>query len=166
MVEPEVLMDADNTIERCYDVTERTLKTLFSELYRQDTVKEHTILKVNMVVSGKQCPRQAGVQEVAQMTVRCLLNAVPASLPGIVFLSGGQSPELATAHLNAMNASNDNLPWPLSFSYGRALQEPCIKAWAGKEANVDAARAALLHRERCNSLACDGKYSEDMEHAA
>ncbi len=166
MVEPEVLMDADNTIERCYDVTERTLKTLFSELYRQDTVMEHTILKVNMVVSGKQCPSQAGVQEVAEMTVRCLLNAVPASLPGIVFLSGGQSPELATAHLNAMNASNDNLPWPLSFSYGRALQEPCIKAWAGKEANVDAARAALLHRERCNSLACDGKYSEDMEHAA
>ena len=93
-------------------------------------------------------------------------TGVPASLPGIVFLSGGQSPELATAHLNAMNAGNDNLPWPLSFSYGRALQEPCIKDWAGKEANVDAARGALLHRERCNSLACDGKYSEDMEHAA
>ena len=166
MVEPEVLMDADNTIERCYEVTETTLLTLFGELYRQDTVMEHTILKVNMVVSGKQCSRQAGVQEVAEMTVRCLLNAVPASLPGIVFLSGGQSPELATAHLNAMNADNDNLPWPLSFSYGRALQEPCIKAWAGKEANVDAARAALLHRERCNSLACDGKYSEDMEQAA
>ncbi len=166
MVEPEVLMDADNTIERCYEVTETTLKSLFNELNNQDVAIEHTILKVNMVISGKQCPTQASVQQVAEMTVRCLRATVPAELPGIVFLSGGQSPELATAHLNAMNASNDNLPWPLSFSYGRALQEPCIKAWAGKEANVDAARAALLHRERCNSLACDGKYSEDMEHAA
>ena len=127
---------------------------------------EHTILKTNMVISGKQCPEQADVQEVAELTVNCLLNCVPASLPGIVFLSGGQSAELATAHLNAMNANNKNLPWPLSFSYGRALQEPCLKAWAGKEDNVTSAQAALLHREKCNSLACAGEYSESMEKAA
>jgi fructose-bisphosphate aldolase, class I len=166
MVEPEVLMDADNTIEHCYAVTEMTLKTLFDELYKQDVVMEHVILKVNMVVSGKQCPRQAGVDEVAEMTVRCLLNTVPAALPGIVFLSGGQTPELATAHLNSMNANNKNLPWPLSFSYGRALQEPCLNAWQGKQENVETAQKALLHREKCNSLACSGKYSTDMENTA
>jgi fructose-bisphosphate aldolase, class I len=166
MVEPEVLMDADNTIERCYEVTEATLKSLFNALNQQDVAIEHTILKVNMVVSGKQCATQAGIQEVADMTVRCLSENVPAELPGIVFLSGGQTPELATAHLNAMNASNNNLPWPLSFSYGRALQEPCLNTWLGKEENVEAAQNALLHREKCNSLACSGKYSTDMENAA
>ena len=166
MVEPEVLMDADNTIERCYQVTEVTLKTVFHELYKQSVTMEHTILKTNMVISGKQCPEQANVQEVADLTVNCLLNCVPAALPGIVFLSGGQSAELATAHLNAMNAMNDKLPWPLSFSYGRALQEPCLKAWAGKDENVASAQAALLHREKCNSLACLGEYSTDMEKAA
>jgi len=166
MVEPEVLMDADNTIELCYAVTEATLKTVFHELYKQSVTMEHTILKTNMVISGKQCPDQADVQEVADLTMNCLLNCVPAALPGIVFLSGGQSAELATAHLNAMNANNKNLPWPLSFSYGRALQEPCLKAWAGKEDNVAAAQATLLHREKCNSLACLGEYSESMEKAA
>jgi fructose-bisphosphate aldolase class I len=166
MVEPEVLMDADNTIEKCFDVTEITLKTVFNELYRQGITTEHTILKTNMVISGKKCSTQASVQEVADLTVKCLLNTVPAALPGIVFLSGGQSAELATAHLNAMNASFKNLPWPLSFSYGRALQEPCLKIWGGKVENADAAREALLHREKCNSLACLGEYSEDMEQAA
>lgn len=166
MVEPEVLMDADNDAARCFDVTERTLKSLFEQLYRQRVVLEHTILKVNMVVSGKKCPQQAGIDEVAALTVRCLLNAVPAALPGIVFLSGGQSAELATAHLNAMNAKWPQLPWPLSFSYGRALQEPCLKAWAGKKENVAAAQRALLHRERCNSLACLGKYSPKLEQQA
>ena len=166
MVEPEVLMDADNTIERCFDVTLHTLRTVFNALFQQGAVFEHTILKTNMVISGKKCPVQAGVQEVADLTVRCLRNAVPASLPGIVFLSGGQSAELATAHLNAMNAGYDNLPWPLSFSYGRALQEPCLKAWAGKESNVADAQKALLHREKCNSLACLGKYSRKLEKAA
>ena len=166
MVEPEVLMDADNTIDKCYEVTEKTLKTVFDALYRQDVATEHTILKTNMVISGKKCPVQAGVQEVADKTVRCLLNTVPAALPGIVFLSGGQSAELATAHLNAMNKSYNNLPWPLSFSYGRALQEPCLKTWAGKHENLAAAQAALLHREKCNSLACLGQYSETMEQAA
>ncbi|MEQ8426472.1 MAG: class I fructose-bisphosphate aldolase [Gammaproteobacteria bacterium] len=166
MVEPETLMDADNSIERCYEVTELTLKTLFAELYDQDVAFEHTILKTNMVISGKKCPVQADVQTVADMTVRCLLNTVPAALPGIVFLSGGQSAELATAHLNAMNATYPDLPWPLSFSYGRALQEPCLSAWAGKPENVEAATQALLHREKCNSLACMGEYSDKMESAA
>ena len=165
MVEPEVLMDADNTIERCYEVTENTLSTLFKALKSQDVSIEHTILKTNMVISGKLCSTQADVQEVAEQTVRCLLENVPAELPGIVFLSGGQSEELATAHLNAMNASNSDLPWPLSFSYGRALQAPCIKAWAGKTENVEAAQKALLHREKCNSLACKGEYNPDMENA-
>ncbi len=166
IIEPEVLMDADNDIDRCYGVTEAALKTVFDVLYRQRVAFEHTILKTNMVISGKKCPVQAGVQEVADKTVRCLLSTVPASLPGIVFLSGGQSAGLATAHLNAMNASYPNLPWPLSFSYGRALQDPCLKAWAGRKENVKAAQAALLHREKCNSLACLGKYTEDMEKAA
>jgi len=166
MVEPEVLMDADNTIERCYEATEATLRAVFNQLKDQRVTMEHTILKINMVISGKQCPEQADVQEVADRTVRCLLNNVPAALPGIVFLSGGQSAELATAHLNAMNASCDNLPWPLSFSYGRALQEPCLKTWAGKAENVKAAQTALLHREKCNGLACLGQYSPEMEKAA
>lgn len=166
IVEPETLMDADNTIEDCYEVTELTLKTLFDELYRQRVAAEHTILKVNMVIAGKKCPTQASVEQVAELTVRCLKNSVPASLPGIVFLSGGQSAELATAHLNAMNRKHPNLPWPLSFSYGRALQEPCLKTWAGKPENVEAAQKALLHREKCNSLATQGKYDESMEKAA
>ena len=166
MVEPETLMDADNTIDTCYDVTEKTLITLFNELYRQGVAYEHTILKVNMVISGKKCPVQAGVQEVADKSVRCLLNTVPASLPGIVFLSGGQSSALATAHLNAMNASYKDLPWPLSFSYGRALQEDALKTWAGKAENVANATEVLLHREKMNSLACKGEYSEQMEKAA
>lgn len=163
MVEPEVLMDADNTIDICYEVTEKTLKSLFVELKGQNVAIEHTILKVNMVVSGKLCPVQAGIDEVAEKTVKCLSNSVPKELPGIVFLSGGQSPTLATAHLNAMNANYPDLPWPLSFSYGRALQEPCLKSWLGKTENVKAAQEALLHREKCNSLACLGKYSADME---
>ncbi len=166
MVEPEVLMDADNTIDRCYDVTNTTLRALFKELHRQNVAYEHTILKTNMVISGKKCSTQADVQEVADKTVKCLLETVPASLAGIVFLSGGQSSELATAHLNAMNKSYPDLPWPLSFSYGRALQDQCLKTWAGKSDNLGKARAALLHREKCNSLACAGKYSADMEKAA
>lgn len=166
MVEPEVLMDADNTIEKCYEVTERTLSALFTELKNQDVSIEHTILKTNMVISGKQCPTQASVKEVAEQTVRCLLKNVPAELPGIVFLSGGQSAELATAHLNEMNASNPDMPWPVSFSYGRALQEPCLNAWGGKESNVAAAQAALLHRSKCNGLACTGEYNSDMDSAA
>ena len=166
MVEPEVLMDADNTIDQCYAVTETTLNTVFNQLYRQRVTIEHTILKINMVISGKKCQTQAGIQEVAEKTVRSLLRTVPAALPGIVFLSGGQSSQLATAHLNAMNKTYPHLPWPLSFSYGRALQDDCLKTWAGKSANLAAAQAALLHREKCNSLACLGQYSDNMEQAA
>lgn len=165
IVEPEVLMDADNTIDHCFEVTQTTLRTVFNELVRQNVSIEHTILKTNMVISGKKCPRQAGVQEVTDQTVRCLLRTVPAALPGIVFLSGGQSAELATAHLNAMNKTYPDLPWPLSFSYGRALQDPCLKAWAGKQENIKKAQAALLHREKCNSLACTGQYTAEQEAA-
>ncbi len=166
MVEPEVLMDADNDINTCYAVTEKTLKAVFHALYNQGVSVAHTILKTNMVIAGKQCPEQAGIAEVADKTVRCLLNTVPAALPGIVFLSGGQRAELATAHLNAMNAGDKHLPWPLSFSYGRALQEPGLKTWGGRQENVAAAQGALLHREKCNSLACLGKYTDALEQAA
>ena len=166
MVEPEVLMDADNDTDLCHWYTEKTLRAVFNALNNQGVALEHTVLKTNMVISGKQCARQAGVQEVADKTVRCLLNTVPAALPGIVFLSGGQSATLATAHLNAMNRSHTGLPWPLSFSYGRALQEPCLKTWAGNPDNVEVAQAVLLHREKCNSLACLGQYSEALEQAA
>ena len=150
MVEPEVLMDADNDIDVCYWATEKTLRTVFNALCDQAVALEHTILKTNMVISGKKSPVQAGVQEVAEKTVRCLLNTVPASLPGIVFLSGGQSATLATAHLNEMNRNNDGLPWPLSFSYGRALQEPSLKTWAGNPENSGAAQAALLHTSKAD----------------
>ena len=163
MVEPEVLMDADNTIDRCFEVTEITLRTVFNELTRQDAALEHTILKTNMVVSGKQCPSQAGVDEVAEKTVRCLQRAVPAAVPGIVFLSGGQSGEDATRRLNAMNAAGFSLPWPLSFSYGRALQADALKAWGGQAGNRLRAREILLHRERCNGLAAMGAYSDAVE---
>ena len=166
MVEPEVLMDADNNIERCYDVTEKTLSALFSTLKDQDVNIAHTILKTNMVISGKKCPVQANIEEVAEKTVECLLKNVPSELAGIVFLSGGQSAELATAHLNTMNAKNKDLPWPLSFSYGRALQEPCLKAWGGSSTNIEAAQKVLLHREKCNGLACKGEYDSKMEEAA
>ena len=166
MVEPEVLMDADNDIDICYWATQKTLRAVFSALSSQAVALEYTILKTNMVISGKKCPVQAGVPEVADKTVRCLLNTVPAALAGIVFLSGGQSATLATAHLNEMNRRYDRLPWPLSFSYGRALQEPCLKTWSGKAENFGAAQAALLHREKCNSLACLGQYSDALEQAA
>lgn len=163
MVEPEILMDGDHDIEICYEVTEATLKALFNELYKQNVSLEHTILKVNMIVSGKDCSEQADVDDVAGLTVNCLLNTVPASVPGIVFLSGGQSAEMATKHLNAINATYGPLPWPLSFSYGRALQAPCLAAWQGKKENVAKAQAILLHREKCNSLASVGQYSEECD---
>jgi fructose-bisphosphate aldolase, class I len=166
IVEPEVLMDADNTIERCYEVTHATLRSVFHALYAQRIVLEQLILKTNMVIAGKKCPRQASVSEVAEETVRCLRNTVPAAVAGIVFLSGGQSAQLATAHLNAMNAMGIQHPWPLSFSYGRALQDPALKTWGGKAANVAAAQRALYHRAKCNSLACLGRYTEAMEKEA
>jgi fructose-bisphosphate aldolase class I len=165
IVEPEVLMDGANDIARCHEVTVTTLRALFNALAEQDVVLEHLLLKTNMVVSGKLCPQQAGVAEVAERTLHCLRNTVPGAVAGIVFLSGGQSAEAATEHLNAMNATNamNALPWPLSFSYGRALQDPVLKTWAGQPGNRAAAQRQLLLRARFNGLASLGQYKKDME---
>ena len=162
LVEPEVLMDGDHTIERCEQVTEWTLNAVFDALYINRVSLEGAVLKPSMVISGKKCVRQAGVQEVAERTVCILKRTVPAAIAGIAFLSGGQSDEVATAHLDAMNKLGNN-PWPLSYSYGRALQQPTLKAWRGQAANVPAAQAALAHRGRMNSLASQGKYSAALE---
>jgi fructose-bisphosphate aldolase class I len=164
IVEPEVLMDGDHSIERCEEVTQWTLNAVYEALYLNRVTLECSVLKPSMVISGKDCPRQAGVEEVAERTVRTLKRTVPAAVAGIVFLSGGQSDEAATAHLNAMNRMfAGKLPWPLSFSYGRALQQPALKAWKGSAANVAAAQAALLHRARLNGLATLGRYSPEEE---
>ena len=163
MVEPEVLMDGDHDIETAFHVTELTLKTLFQQLYEHGVVLEACILKTSMVVSGSECAEQANVDEVAEATLDCLMNSVPASLAGIVFLSGGQSEVEATEHLDAMNKIG-NLPWPLSFSYGRALQASALKMWGSNpQDNVKAAQAELLHRSRMNGLAALGQYSSDQE---
>ncbi|MHC4415469.1 MAG: class I fructose-bisphosphate aldolase [Planctomycetota bacterium] len=163
IVEPEVLMDGVHTIERCFEVTEATLQSVFAALFEQRVVLERTLLKPNMVLSGKDCPRQAGPEEVAQETVRCFHRTVPAAVPGIVFLSGGQSNETATANLNAMNAMAETHPWQLSFSYGRALQDPPLRAWKGDAANVARAQEAFHQRARLNGAARFGRYSEAME---
>lgn len=167
IVEPEVLMDGDHDINRCYDVTLWTLKTLYAELYEARVPLEGTILKPNMVIAGKKCPKQAIVAEIAEKTVKCFRDAVPAAVPGIVFLSGGQSDEEATANLNAMNAEyRGAMPWALSFSYGRALQAAPLKAWSGKAENVAAGQRAFLHRAKMNGLAQKGDWSEKLENAA
>ena len=165
IVEPEVLMDGDHTIERCEQVTEWTLNAVFDALYINRVSLEGSVLKPSMVISAKGCPRQAGIDEVAERTVRILKRTVPAAVAGIAFLSGGQSDELATAHLDAMNKLGGN-PWPLSYSYGRALQQASLKAWRGSAANVPAAQAALAHRGRMNGLASLGKYSAALEKQA
>jgi fructose-bisphosphate aldolase, class I len=162
IVEPEVMMEGDHTIERCYEVTEATLEAVFNELFSQRVVYEGMLLKPNMVLSGKECPTQAGPEEVAESTVRCFRSVVPAAVPGIVFLSGGQSDEQATANLNALNRIGPH-PWELSFSYGRALQAPALKAWRGDEANVAAGQEAFAHRARLNGAARSGDYTPDME---
>ncbi|WP_348765408.1 class I fructose-bisphosphate aldolase [uncultured Salinisphaera sp.] len=165
IVEPEVLMDGANSIERCEEVTDRVLDAVFAELKAQNVMLEGMLLKPNMVIAGKQCPQQAGVEQVAQATLRCLKRRVPAAVPGIVFLSGGQSDELATAHLDAMNRMGPQ-PWKLTFSYGRALQAPALAAWGGKDENIAAAQKAYLKRARNNGAAARGEYSADMEEAA
>ena len=162
IVEPEVLMDGEHTIERCYQATVDTLHAVYHELHLQQVVLAGTLLKPNMVLSGKECPVQADVEEVAAATVKALRETVPASVPGIVFLSGGQSDEAATAHLSAMNRLGGN-PWELSFSYGRALQAPALKAWGGDPANFEAGQAAFYHRAKLNSLARSGAYTPEME---
>lgn len=165
IVEPEVLMDGDHTIERCEEVTEWTLHEVFAALANQRVSCEGMVLKPSMVISGKGCAKQANVQEVAERTLRCLKRTVPAAVPGIAFLSGGQSDELATAHLDALNKLG-GAPWRLTFSYGRALQHASISAWKGSAANVPAAQRALSHRSRMNGLATNGRYSADLEQEA
>lgn len=160
IVEPEVLMDGDHSIERCYEVTEFTLKRLYAELFDQGVILEGTVLKPNMVIAGKKCADQASREEVAEMTAQCLLNTVPAAVPGIAFLSGGQSDLDATAHLNLLNEGFD-MPWPLTFSYGRALQAAPLKAWNGSD--VAAGQKAFNHRARMNGLAALGEWNEGLE---
>jgi fructose-bisphosphate aldolase class I len=164
VVEPEVLMDGGHTLERCYDVTEEVLQTVFSQLYIQRVMLEGMILKPNMVLPGLICPKQEAVDDVADATVRCLLRAVPAAVQGIAFLSGGQSGELASARLNAMNVRfKSRLPWALAFSFARAIQQPALEIWKGEEANVLSAQQALYHRAKCNRAARRGEYDVAME---
>ena len=164
IVEPEVLMDGGHTLERCGEVTEEVLRTVFHNLYVQGVMLEGMILKPNMVIPGSTCPKQDAVDEVADATVRCLWRAVPAAVPGIAFLSGGQSSELASARLNAMNVRfKGRLPWALAFSFARAIQQPALEIWRGEDANVPAAQKALHHRALCNRAARRGEYSAAME---
>ena len=165
MIEPEVLLDGDHTIERCEEVTEATLRATYAALAAYNVSPEHVILKTSMVVSGKNNKRQAGVDEVAERTLRVLKRTVPASQPGIVFLSGGQSDESATAHLSAMSSA-PNLPWPLTFSYSRALQNPALNTWKGQAGNVAAAQKAFHHRAHMNALAAQGKWKRELERQA
>ncbi|MGH8932825.1 MAG: class I fructose-bisphosphate aldolase [Egibacteraceae bacterium] len=162
IVEPEVLMDGDHSVERCQDVTERTLRRVFDELAEQRVLLEGMVLKPNMVAPGKDCAQQVTVDEVASVTVRCLRRCVPAAVPGIAFLSGGQSPERATEHLQAINSLGEQ-PWQLTFSYGRALLDPPLAAWKGAPSNIEAGQQALRHRADCNAAARDGRYDSSME---
>lgn len=169
IVEPEVLMDGAHSIERTFEVTAAALERVFSALRAQRVILEYILLKPNMVLAGASSPSQAGAQEVAEATVRCLRRAVPAAVPGIVFLSGGQDARDATARLNAINTMPGTHPWPLSFSFARALQAPALAAWRGEERNVPVAQRAFLHRARCNGAAREGRYSaasDESEHTA
>ena len=165
IVEPEVLMDADNSIERCLEVTTETLHLVFDELHHQGILLEGMLLKPNMVISGKGAAEQADAERVAELTLQCFHRTVPSAVPGIVFLSGGQSDQQASENLNAINAHGEQ-PWKLSYSYGRALQAPALKAWAGDPANVELAQQMLLHRARLNSAAAGGQYSVELEELA
>ena len=164
VIEPEVLMNGEHSLERCSEVTEQVLHTVFDHLYTQGVMLEDMLLKPNMVLPGLACPKQATLDEVADATVECLLRAVPAAVPGIAFLSGGQSAELASARLNAMNVRfKSRLPWALAFSFARAIQQPALEIWRGEEANVSAAQQALYHRARCNLAARRGEYNAQVE---
>jgi len=163
IVEPEVLMDGSHTLDACYEVSEATLRILYDQMYEQNVLLDGSILKASMVISGKECPKRASVDDVARATVECLLNAVPAAVAGVVFLSGGQGNEEATQHLDAMNRLG-NFPWPLSFSYGRALQAPALALWGEDiENNIEAAQQVLAHRARMNGLAATGQYESSLE---
>lgn len=167
VVEPEVLMNGDHTLERCFDVTEKVLHTVFGELYAQRVLFEGMILKPSMVLPGSDCSVQEDPNEVADATVNCLLRSVPAAVPGVAFLSGGQSAELASVRLNAMNVRfKSRLPWALAFSFARAIQQPALEIWRGRESKVTEAQQALLHRARCNWGARRGEYGSEVEKAA
>jgi len=166
IVEPEVLMDGDHTIDRCFDVTLRTQKLVFQQLKEQGIEFAGMVLKPNMVVSGSECSQQTDIETVAARTLECLRQSVPQQVPGIAFLSGGQSDEDATAHLNAMNQLDRDPPWRLTFSYGRALQQAAMQAWGGDSGKIDAAAKVILHRARMNGAATAGDYSPEMEQAA
>ena len=164
IVEPEILMDGDHNIEDSFLISEEVLHNVFYELYGQNVELEGMVLKPNMVLSGYNCPEQASLEQVAELTVRVFKRCVPSAVPGIAFLSGGQSDERATAHLNAMNKLLGAFsPWSLTFSYGRALQAPALKKWIGKDENISDAQDAFYKRAKLNSLATKGNYSEDME---
>jgi fructose-bisphosphate aldolase class I len=164
IVEPEVLMDGEHSLERCRKATEEVMRNVFIQLNCQRVLLEGTILKPNMVLPGLTCPAQESVDEVADITLHSLLRTVPAAVPGIAFLSGGQSGELASARLNAMNVRfKSRLPWALAFSFARAIQQPALEIWLGQETNVKAAQQALLHRARCNRAARRGDYTAMME---
>jgi fructose-bisphosphate aldolase class I len=166
VVEPEVLMEGDHTLEQCRQVTEEVLRTVFAQLCAQRVMLEGMILKPNMVLPGLACSRQEAVNEVADITVKCLLRTVPAAVPGIAFLSGGQSGELASARLNAMNLRfRSRLPWAVAFSYARAIQQPALQIWRGEKAHVPAAQQALYHRAACNRAARRGEYTAVMDNA-
>ena len=163
IVEPEVLMDGNHSLEQCFEVTEEVLRTVFRQLYKQRVTPEGMILKPNMVLPGLICPKQQSVDVVADITMECLLRAVPAAVPGIAFLSGGQSGELASARLNAMNVRfKSRLPWALAFSYARAIQQPALEIWHGEEANILVAQQALYHQASCNRAARRGEYTDKM----
>jgi fructose-bisphosphate aldolase class I len=163
IVEPEVLMDGSHTVGRCEEVTGNVLHAVFNALFEQGIVLEAMLLKPNMVIAGKTCTRQPSVEEVATATCRCLRRHVPAAVPGIVFLSGGQNARLATVHLNAINRLPGPKPWKISFSYGRALQDPALEAWHGRDEHLAAGQTALYRRASCNGAASLGKYTEEME---
>ena len=163
IVEPEVLMEGSHTIARCEDVTGAVLQAVFNALLKQHVLLEAMLLKPNMVIAGKDCGASCSVHDVATATLRCLRRHVPAAVPGIVFLSGGQDERLATQHLNAINQLPGSRPWTISFSYGRALQDPALEAWHGRDENLDAGRSALYQRARCNGAASFGTYTDDME---
>jgi fructose-bisphosphate aldolase, class I len=162
IVEPEILMNGNHTIARCEEVTNAALTSVFAALFEHRVVLELMLLKTGMILSGAECPQQADIAEVTEATLRCFRRTVPAAVPGIVFLSGGQADEVATLRLNSICRATD-VPWKLSFSFGRALQSPALKIWKGSPANVEAAQVALHHRARCNGLALRGKYSAEME---
>lgn len=163
IVEPEILMDGSHSLEQSFEATEAVLDQVFAELRDQRVVLEHMLLKPSMVLPGADAPRRATVRDVAEATVRCLRRTVPAAVPGVVFLSGGQTPQTATEHLNAMNPTPADQPWPLSFSFARALQAPALEAWRGQAVNVPAAQDALYHRARSASAAREGRYTSELE---